>query len=294
MFRLGKTAIGGPLDSMRVLSLHTNVPKRIIHLASTPKVGLTPSIKEPHFTQFLRYAHKGSYKSPDSQIDTDEIISENNPWSPSILNDVVKVRKPGKARAVELPENFRLAYQPIYEAPGSKYVSLLKRLTISVGVLGCYGAKLFYDSPNFDDFYAVFTLTSSWVPAALVQYKTRHYVTRIFRLYDKEKPQTLENLVNDENLIIEKLNVTGGKTYNSLIRITQNPSLKIVPPARSSLLTPYATWEDIEPDSKVKRYHYIVDDIGGMKMDRLWGIAERNSNIDNGRYINPTDYSSPN
>lgn len=234
----------------------------------------------------IRYSHKGSYKSPDSSIDTDEIITDNNPWSPTILNDRVKVRRPGSIRPIELPENFRLSYQPIYEAPGSKYVSLLKRLTLSVGVLGCYGAKLFYDSPHFDDYYAMITLAATWAPAALIQYKTRHYVTRIFRLYNKDVPQTLENLTNDENLIIEKLNVTGGKTYNSLVKVSNNPTLKVLP-SNNSLLTPYASWEDVDPHSNIKRYHYIVDDIGGMKMDRLWGIAEKNSAIDNGRYIDP-------
>lgn len=240
-----------------------------------------------HQIDFQRAAHKGSYKSLDSSIDTDEIITENNPWSPTLLEDRVKVRRPRSIRSIEMPENFRLSYQPMYEAPGSKYVSLLKRLTISVGVLGCYGAKLFYDSPHFEDSYALITLITSWIPALAIQYKTRDYVTRIFRLYDKEKPQTLDNLVDNENLILEKLNITGGKTYNSLVKITKNPTLKIAPPAPVPLLAPYATWQDVEPETKVKRSHYVVDDIGGMKMDRIWGIVEHNSHIDNGRYINP-------
>ncbi|WEJ94848.1 hypothetical protein PSN45_002348 [Yamadazyma tenuis] len=221
----------------------------------------------------------------DSSIETDEIISENNPWSPTLLTDRVKVRKPGYVRSVELPENLRLSYQPLYEAPGSKYVALLKRLTISVGVLGCYGAKLFYDSPHFDDYYAVSTLAACSVPAMVVQYKTREYVTRIFRLYDKNKPQTLENLVNDEQLIVEKLNFTGGKTFNQLVRVSGNDSLKLVSTPKVPLLASYAVWQDKEPESGTVRKHYIVDDIGGMKMDRLWGIVEKNSGEDNGRYI---------
>lgn len=250
---------------------------------------IRPSVVRTNITHVRYKSHEGSYKSKDTTVETDEIVSDNNPWSPTLYTDPVKVRKPGHIRPFELKENYRLSYQPIYEAPGSKYVSLLKRLTISFGVLGCYGAKLFYDSPHFEDIYAYSAAFASFTPAVIIQHKTKDYVTRIFRLYDKSKPQTLQNLINDENLIVEKLNFTGSKTYNQLIRVTDNNTLKLAPEKKFPLLGAYSSWVDIEPDSKLPRKHFIVDDIGGIKMDRLWGIVERNSGVDNGRYI---DYNS--
>lgn len=244
----------------------------------------------------MRYLHAGSvhnkshntsYRLSDSTVNSDEIMSENDPWSPTLFNDIVHIRKPNSFRNTPLPSNYRLSYLALYEAPGAKYVAMLKRLSLSFAVLGCYGAKLFYESVQFDDIYAIATLISCTAPAYFVQIKTRDYVTRIFRLYDKEKPQTLENLLADEKLVMEKLNMTGGKTFNELLTITDNKSLKLVHPPRFPLLSPYASWEEVEKESDVKRKYYVVDDIGGLKMDRLWGIVENNSKVDNGRYIEP-------
>ncbi|SGZ54623.1 CIC11C00000000115 [Sungouiella intermedia] len=227
-----------------------------------------------------RIRHKGTYKSEDSTVETDEIISENNPWSPTLYNDIVRVREGW--RNVALPENYRLLYEPLYEAPGSKYVAMLKRLTLSFAVIGVYGAKLFYELVQFDDVYALGTIIGTWAPAVAVQYKTRDYVTRVFRLYDKTKPQTLENLVNDEKLIMEKLSATGGKTYNTLLTISGNSTLKLCGDEQSTF-APYQSWEAHGENGK--QYYYVVDNVGGMKMDRLWGIVEHNLGVDNGRYI---------
>lgn len=220
-----------------------------------------------------------NYKSDDSNVDNDEIISSNNPWSPTLYNDIVYVKEPGAWRAKALPENYRLSYQPLYESPGAKYVSLLKRLSLSFSVLGIYASKLFFESVQFEDIYAYTTLASCTVPALLVQYKTKDYVTRIFRLYNKDKPQTLENLTSEEKLVMEKLNMTGGKTYNEVLTVSDNKSLKLTPPNEQRLWKPYSTWNDSA------KHYYVADDIGGIKMDRLWGIVEHNSGIDTGRYM---------
>ena len=216
----------------------------------------------------------------DSNVDTDEISSSNDPWSPTLLSDTVYIRTPNSLRSHPLP-GYRLSYSPLYEAPGSKYVAMMKRLTLSFAVLGCYGAKLFYELAQFDDLYALATLVGCWTPTAVVQYKTKDYVTRIFRLYSKDKPQTLENLVNDEKLILEKLNATGGRTYNCLVNV--DSSLQLDKPPK--WLRPYSSWKDIEPTTGKTRHFYVADDMGGVKMDRLWGIVEHNSGVDNGRYI---------
>lgn len=225
-----------------------------------------------------RIKHQTTYKNADSTVDSDEIISDNNPWSPTLYNDIVRVRKTSWLPfSTDLPENYRLSYNALYESPGAKYVGMLKRLTLSFSVLGVYGAKLFWDSPHFDDMYALFTLIGCSTPAVLVQLKTKDYVTRIFRLYDKDKPQTLEVLTSNEQLIMEKLTFTGSKTYNQLLDISNNPNLKLLP--KTPILGLQSTWND------GKRQFYVVDNIGGIKMDRLWGIVEKNLGVDNGRYM---------
>ncbi|KAG7664959.1 uncharacterized protein J8A68_001487 [[Candida] subhashii] len=227
-------------------------------------------------------SHKGSFRTSEDQIDTNDITTDNNPYSPTLYDDKVFVLKPNNFFKTQLPDNYRLSYSPLYESPGAKYISLLKRLTISFGVLGIYGAKLFFQSDSFDDLYGYIVMATTSLPAILVQYKTRDYVTRIFRLYDKNKPQTLENLVNNEQLIMEKLNILGGTTFNELLTISNNKSLKLSP-SKYRLLKPYSTWEEIDPETKRKRKYFVVDNIGGIKMDRVWGIIEKNSGINNGR-----------
>ncbi|KAL7666337.1 Uncharacterized protein ABC855_g1931 [[Candida] zeylanoides] len=253
------------------------------------RVSWSPSRRLFHATSLvLAKPQKTGFRTSDSNIDTDDILTDNNPWSPTLYEDSVSYRRPRSLRAVELPSKYRLSYQPLYESPAGKYVGIIKRLTLSFAVLGTYGAKLFYDSPNFDDVYAAMVLVTSWVPAAIVQYKTRDYVSRLFRLYDKEKPQTLPNLVNDEKLIVEKLNWSGGKTYNQLLTVTGNTSLQLVgqlPTKVQEAMAPYGSWHDIDGETGVARRFYIADNVGGIKMDRLWGIVEHNSGVDNGRYM---------
>lgn len=226
------------------------------------------------------FRHKGTFKNPDSTVETDEVVSDNNPWSPTLYQDKVYIKQ--GLRNVALPSKYRLSYEPLYEAPGAKYVAVLKRLTLSFAVLGVYGSKLLYELVQFDDIYALGVILGTWAPVAAVQFKTKDYVTRIFRLYDKEKPQTLENLTGDEKLVVEKLNATGGKTYNSLVTVLDNESLKLCSD-KENVLKPYRTWQETVDGHR--KYYYVMDNVGGMKMDRLWGIVEHNSGVDNGRYI---------
>lgn len=236
----------------------------------------------------------GLIKAADATVDTDDVHSHNNPWSPSLYTDRVLVRPPGALRSTKMPENFRLSYLPLYEAPGTKYVAMMKRLTLSVAVLGAYASKLFYELPQFDDIYAVAALAASSVPALAVQYKTRDYVSRIFRVYDKEKPQNLQSLIEDEKLVMEKLSVTGGSTYNELLTVSGNASLQLLPQLRFSLLAPFLLWQEKDPQTGAVRRYHLTDDIGGLRMDRLWGIVEHNSGVDNGRYMETAESKGKN
>lgn len=223
--------------------------------------------------------HSGSYTSKGTAVDTGEITSENYPWSPTLYTDRVYVKNGFLSE--KLLANFRLSYEPMYEAPSIRYVSLLKRMTLGFAIVGIYGSKLLYDLVQFDDIYAAGLFLGTLAPAVAVNYKLKDYVTRVFRLYDKSKPQDLEFLTSREQLVIEKLTSAGNKTYNTLMNVLNNKALQLAP--RQSLWRPYATWVD-ESDGD-KRGYYISDNIGGMKMDRLWGIVEHNSDVNNGRYM---------
>lgn len=237
---------------------------------------LTSSKRQFSSSTLSLLQHKGNFRTSDSTIESEEIVTDNNPWSPTLYNDIVYVRKTGSFRSSPLPDNYRLSYQSLYEAPGAKYVAMLKRISLSFAVLGIYGAKLFYESSQFDDIYAALLLLTTSTPALFIQYKTKDYVTRIFRLYDKEKPQTLENLTSDEQLIMEKLNPTGSRTFNQLLKVDND----LVLLKELKWYTPYTSWED-----KEGRKFFIVDNIGGLRVDRLWGIVEKNSGVNNGRYL---------
>lgn len=232
---------------------------------------LVRSLRAQAVRSVRSFRHKAAFSA---DLPADDIVSENNPWLPTLYQDTVHVRR--GLRNVPLAANFRLSYEPLYEAPGAKYVAMMRRLTLSFAVLGVYGAKLFWELAQFDDALAGLTLAATWTPAAAVYYKTADYVTRVFRLYDKSAPQTLDNLVRGEQLVVEKLTATGGSTYNTLVSVAGNDALRLAP---SSAWTPYRTWQDGD------RGFYIADNVGGMKMDRLWGIVEHNSGVDNGRYV---------
>ena len=155
-------------------------------------------------------------------------------------------------------------------------------MTLSFAFSAAYVSKLLFDLTQFEDVYTIGLLVGTMAPAVAVNYKLKDYVTRVFRLYDKEKPQDLETLTSDEKLIFEKLNATGNKTYNTLLTVLDNKTLQLSS-EKQSLFKPYSSW--VELAEGVKNHYYITDNVGGMKMDRLWGIVEHNSGVDNGRYI---------
>lgn len=159
-------------------------------------------------------------------------------------------------------------------------------MTLGFAFAGAYGSKLLFDLVQFDDIYAAGLLMGTLTPALVVNYKLKDYVTRIFRLYDKDKPQDLETLTSNEQLVVEKLNASGSKTYNTLLNVLNNSTLKLSPD-KQSFLKPYTSW--IDESEGVKHNYYITDNIGGMKMDRLWGIVEHNSGVNNGRYMENKD-----
>lgn len=250
-------------------------------LATKTSARLAMPLAKSHTLIIATRYRSAPFRSSDANVDTNEIISPNDPWLPSLYTDPVRVYSRSRwPFSRTLPEHMRLSYSPLYESPGGKYASVLRRITLGFAVVGVYAAKLLAELAQFDDTYAAVALTTCSIPWVVVQVKTRNYVLRMWRLYDTRKePQTIELLTTNECLVAEKLSVGGGRTYNELIKV--DDLLKVAPQTNKVrlFLGPYATWTQNGTD------FYITDNVGGLKMDRLWGIAEKNSGIDNGRFI---------
>lgn len=45
----------------------------------------------------------------------------------------------------------------------------------------------------------------------------------------------------------------------------------------------WTNWESKDPDNDLIRSYYVADNCGGIKMDRLWGIIEKQNGVNNGR-----------
>lgn len=187
------------------------------------------------------------------------------------LHDIVKISQPFSAGYTELPGNFRTGYDPLYVSPAGNSISLLKRASLGFGVAGLYISHLMSGMPLFSDSLVYLATTLSVIPFPAAHLLTQHYVTRLFRLYDTEKPQNLESLTTDETLVAEKVSFTGRRYYNTLVKVQD---LQVI---KNGLIK--ANWKTNDG------LFYIVDDVGGIKMDRIWGVAEKNSGIDNGRYF---------
>lgn len=112
---------------------------------------------------------------------------------------------------------------------------------------------------------------ASVIPLPVVHHFTQDYVSRIFRLHDDTKVQDIDSLTNDETLLVEKISFTGRKYYNTKVKVSELRTVN----ERAG----FVNWR--ASDTAL----YVKDDIGGIKMDRIWGIAEHNSGIDNGRYF---------
>lgn len=197
--------------------------------------------------------------------------------NPVIPNDdhLYRIRKPGMFFSAPIDPQYRLGLDPLYRSPFGEYIGLTKRW--SFGVLGVcsYMGYLALDVTSASPlwFAAGFTLLS--LPMIALQYFTGPHVTRIFRLYKKDEAQTYENLTKDETLVVEQIGVFGKGTSATEIK------LKDVKIANERM--GWVNWKYIDPESKEELDLYVVDNIGGLKMDRIWGIVEKNSGIDNGR-----------
>ncbi|QPG73133.1 hypothetical protein FOA43_000439 [Brettanomyces nanus] len=181
---------------------------------------------------------------------------------------------------LRLPENYRLGNQAIYQNPLINFVIGAKRLSLAFGVIGVLFAYLMDRTgivwPQISEAVAIISL----IPFPVLLYLYQPYVARVFRIYDTKKPQTMENLIKDEKILLEKINWNGFKTYNELVRVD---SLRAPDKNDYESRFGYVNLVSEDPKTGLKMYYYINDGFGNVKMDRIMAISERKAGVNNGR-----------
>ncbi|ODV91768.1 hypothetical protein CANCADRAFT_19365, partial [Tortispora caseinolytica NRRL Y-17796] len=181
-----------------------------------------------------------------------------------------------------LREGEFLANQPLYTGPSAFHAATLRRFGWISAVVGIYVGKLSAGAAAASGAYmpALYGLAVAvplTLPLPFILWFSAPYVTRIYRLYRRGETDTVAKLEKDERLVFETLTASGRKTYNTEVPLKD---LRIVNKRHG--------WVNLElqyDDKKgQKSQFYVQDNIGGYKMDRIWGIIENNSGIDNGRY----------
>ncbi|KAG7815744.1 hypothetical protein KL928_005343 [Ogataea angusta] len=178
-----------------------------------------------------------------------------------------------------LPTKFRLGNEPMYENPLAGFVAGAKRFSLAFGFVGlCFSYLMLQTEYVLPELCEAFG-AASLLPYPVVQYLYSPYVLRIYRLYDTTKEQTLENLVADETLVFQKLNWSGFKVYNELVKVDDlQVAAKDTPEGRFGFSNMIAREKD-----DLTRSFYVVDGFGGMRMNRIWKIAETHSSIESAR-----------
>ncbi|OWB57796.1 hypothetical protein B5S28_g3767 [[Candida] boidinii] len=177
-----------------------------------------------------------------------------------------------------LDKKFRLGTNYLYDNPLTNFHAGAKRSAIGFAVIGLFFAHLMDATGIIIPEASILLSVVSLIPFPIVQLLSRPHVSRIYRLYDTSKPQTLENLVDDETLIFQRLDWRGKKTFNELIKVN---TLRLPKPEESRFGWVNLVSED--SNTKLIKYFNVTDGIGGINMDRIWSIAEKKSGVDNGR-----------
>lgn len=201
--------------------------------------------------------------------------SDINPDFPVDPRQVPRVRRPGRYFSEPLPPYLRIGNAPIYTAPAGSQIAFTKRSTLGFAALGAYVGYLCSVTTAIPAYVMWAGLVPLLLPIPVFAYLSKPYVTRIFRLYRVDEPQTYENLTNDETLVVEQVGTFGRSVFASQIRLQD---IRI-----SNERYGWVNWEYKDPETNDVVKMYVADNVGGIKMDRIWGIIEKNSGINNGR-----------
>ncbi|GMG19110.1 unnamed protein product [Ambrosiozyma monospora] len=180
---------------------------------------------------------------------------------------------------LRLPQHLRLANEPMYFNPLSNYVIGMKRFAIGFGVIGLMFSYLMSQTGLIWDEVSSVLAFISCLPFPAINYLYRPFVSRVYRVYDTTKPQTLDTLTDKEHekLIMEKINWSGFKSFNELIDVD---SLK-VPVTGEEQRFGYVNLISKNKDGLVK-YFYINDGFTNIRMDRIMSLAKSKSGVDDG------------
>lgn len=181
-----------------------------------------------------------------------------------------------------MDSNLRLGMDPLYTAPFDHQIAFTKRWCWGVSAIGAYVCYASLGVASLSVTYGLAGFLLMVLPVPLAQYFTKSYVTRIHRVYRRDEPQTLENMTRDETLAVERVSLSGRKTYTTLVKLQD---IRLVNKRRG-----WVNWE-VRDSQGVGTGMYVSDNIGGLRMDRIWGIIEHNSGIDNGRYFDHENVS---
>lgn len=187
----------------------------------------------------------------------------------------VRIRKPGKAFGEPMDPKKQLGMRPIYTALAGHHVAFTRRASFGFLLASIYAGYVVYASASLPNFLGLIGLLPIALPLPIMQYLTGPYVTRIFRLYDRGVPQTYENITKDETLVIEQVSMFGRSLKATEIKLAD---IKLTKERMG-----WVNWVYTDKESGEVIKMYVADNIGGIKMDRIWGIVEKNSGVDNGR-----------
>lgn len=201
------------------------------------------------------------------------ILSEINPLYPD-ETFLAKVKKPGDLLTQPIDPKLRLGQSPMYVSPLGDQIAFTKRWSMGIMVVGGYIGHLVFSAAGWSTLASSIGLLPLVLPVPIIQYFATPYVTRIFRVYNRSEPQTLENLRQNETLALERVGIFGRRTYLTLVDLA---NLKIV-----NKRWGWVNWQYTN-EKGVTTNFYVADNVGGIKMDRVWGILEKKSGINNGR-----------
>lgn len=174
-------------------------------------------------------------------------------------------------------KSYVLSREPLYEGPNTSQISFAKRWACGFSILGSYVGYLATGVIGITDMMASAGLISILLPLPLIHYFSSSYVSRVFRVYRAGlRKQTLDSMTSDETILVEKVGFFGRSTYGVPVKVAQT--------RLSNKRLGWVNWVYIDEMGRSENM-YIEDNLGGMKMDRIWGIVEKNSGIHNtGRF----------
>lgn len=222
----------------------------------------------------LRVASSGTNKLGLRGIATSRVLLSQLDPSDPLEARFNRVKYPGKLFKERMNQDWVLGQTPLYTAPAATQVGFTKRWAFGIVALGAYVGYIFTGIVDLSTPAIVAGFAALSLPIPISQYYLGPYVTRIFRVYRRGEPQTYENLIKNETLMIEKIGMFGRSTYGVPIEISQT--------YRVNKRFGWVNWAYIN-DNGAAVPLYVSDHIGGVKMDRLWGIIEKNSKVKNGR-----------